>query len=53
VEDIFKIVRLSKKPKISFVDTVSIIIRVIYRSKVFGNIRNIERAYQIAYQKVI
>ena len=52
-EDIFETVRLSRKPKMSFTDIVSIIIRVAYGIEIFGNTRTIERAYQVAYQKVI
>jgi len=52
-ENIFKIVRLSRKLKTSFMDIVFILIEVMYDTEVFENIRNIERAYQVAYQKVI
>ncbi len=52
-KDIFETIKLSKKPKISFTDTVFIIIRVTYSTEVFRNARNIERAHQVAYQKII
>jgi len=48
-EDIFKTIILCRKSKISFTDTVSIVIKVAYRIKVFRNARNIEIAYQVAY----
>src|SRR6266540_3667250 len=37
-EEIFKIVRLSRTPKTSFNDTVSILIRVAYGTRVFVNV---------------
>jgi len=52
-EKIFETVKLSRTPKSSFNDTVSIVIRVTYRTDVFGDAKNIEVAYQLAYQKVI
>ncbi len=44
-KDIFEIIRLSRKPKISFIDIVLIIIGIAYRIEVFKNIRDIEIAY--------
>ena len=44
-KDIFETVRLSKKSKTSFTDTVSIIIGVTYSTEVFENARNIKRAH--------
>ncbi len=52
-EEIFETIRLSRTPKTSFNDIVSIIIRVAYRTGVFENAKNIEVAYQLIYQKVI
>src|SRR6266498_921510 len=48
-EEIFETVRLSKTPKISFNDTVSILIGVAYRTNIFDNAGNIELAHQLAY----
>ena len=48
-EDIFETIRLSKIPKTSFNDTVSIVIGVAYRTNVFSNAGNIEIAHQLAY----
>src|SRR6266498_2612434 len=45
--------RLSKTPKTSFNDTVSILIGVAYGTNIFDNARNIELAYQLAYQQVV
>ncbi len=52
-KDIFEIVRLSRKSKTSFTDTVSIIIKVAYRTEIFENAENIEIAHQVVYQKII
>jgi len=52
-EEIFETVRLSRTPKIIFNDTVSIVIRVAYRTRVFEDVRNIKVAHQLAYQKVV
>src|SRR6266540_1717227 len=52
-EEIFEIIRLGKTPKISFNDTVSILIRVAYRTNVFENAGNIEIAHQLAYQQIV
>jgi len=41
-KEIFEIVRLSRIPKISYTDIVFILIRVAYRTGVFGDVRNIE-----------
>ncbi|SRR6266498_985860 len=49
VKDIFETIRLSRKPKISFTDTVFIIIEVTYGTEVFENVRNIEITYQVTY----
>ncbi len=46
-------VKLGRIPKTSFNDTVSIVIRVAYRTGIFGDANNIEIAYQLAYQKII
>ncbi len=46
-------VRLSRIPKTLFNDTVSIVIRIAYRTGVFGDAKNIEVTHQLAYQKVI
>jgi len=40
-------------PKISFNDTVSILIGVAYGTNVFENAGNIEIAHQLAYQQVV
>src|SRR6266508_118905 len=52
-EEIFETVRFSRTPKTSFNDIVSILIRVAYEMRVFANVKNIEVAYQLAYQKII
>ena len=52
-EKIFEIVRLGRIPKTLFNDTVSILIEVAYGTRIFANVRNIEVAHQIAYQKVV
>src|SRR6266498_4705664 len=52
-EKIFETVRLSRTPKTPFNDTVSILIRVAYKTGVFEDVKNIEVAHQLAYQKVI
>src|SRR6266542_946420 len=44
-EEIFKTVRLSKIPKTSFNDMVSILIRVAYETNVFDKASNIEIAH--------
>ncbi len=49
-EEIFETVRLSRTLKISFNDTVSILIGITYGTNVFENAGNIEIAYQLAYQ---
>ena len=53
VEDIFEIIRLGRILKTSFVNTVSIIIRVAYGTGVFEDVDNIKVAHQVAYQKII
>jgi len=45
IENIFEIVRLSRIPKTSFNDTISIIIGVAFRTDVFEDTNNIEIAY--------
>src|SRR6266498_265523 len=52
-EEIFETVRLGKTPKISFNDTVSILIGVAYGTNIFDNANNIEIAHQLAYQQVV
>src|SRR6266508_1144107 len=52
-EEIFETVRLGRTPKISFNDTVSILIGVAYETNVFKNASNIELTHQLAYQQVI
>src|SRR6266511_2967353 len=52
-EEIFETVRLARIPKTSFNNTVSILIRVAYRTNIFDNASNIEIAYQLAYQQVV
>src|SRR6266498_400430 len=52
-EKIFETVRLSRTPKTSFNDIISILIRVAYGTNVFENASNIEIAYQLAYQQVV
>src|SRR6266496_936305 len=52
-EEIFKTVRLSKIPKISFNNTVSILIGVAYGTNIFDNAGNIEIAHQLTYQQVV
>src|SRR6266542_2651024 len=52
-EEIFETVRLSKTPKTSFNDMVSILIGVAYGTNIFDNANNIELAHQLAYQQVI
>ncbi len=52
-EEIFETVRLSKTPKTSFIDTVSILIGVAYGTNIFDNANNIELAHQLAYQQVV
>src|SRR6266540_4303468 len=52
-EEIFETIRLGRTPKILFNDTVSILIRVAYRTNVFENAGNIEIAHQLAYQQII
>ncbi len=49
-EEIFEIVRLGRTTKISFNDTVSILIGVAYGTNIFDNAGNIELAHQLAYQ---
>ncbi len=46
-------IRLSKIPKTSFINTISIVIRVAYETKVFENAENIKIVHQVAYQKII
>ena len=48
-EDIFEIIRLSKRLKTLFKNTVSIIIGVAYRTEVFKNTYNIKITHQIIY----
>src|SRR6266542_900796 len=52
-KEIFETVRLGRIPKMSFNDTVSILIGVAYGTRVFEDVRNIEVAHQLAYQKVV
>src|SRR6266540_2611649 len=52
-EEIFETVRLSRTPKTSFNDTVSILIGVAYGTNIFDNAGNIELAHQLAYQQVV
>src|SRR6266496_3558247 len=52
-EEIFETVRLSKTPKTSFNDTVSILIGVAYGTNVFDSASNIEIAHQLAYQQIV
>src|SRR6266498_2908183 len=52
-KEIFETVRLSKTPKTSFNDTVSILIGVAYGTNIFDNAGNIEIAHQLAYQQVV
>src|SRR6266542_6415627 len=52
-EDILEIVRLGRTSKITFNDTISIIIEVVYGTNVFRDINNIEIAHQVTYQKII
>src|SRR6266542_2941280 len=52
-EEIFETVRLSRIPKISFNDMVSILIGIAYGTNIFDNAHNIELAYQLAYQQVV
>src|SRR6266545_4482896 len=52
-EEIFETVRLGRTPKTLFNDTVSILIEVAYGTGIFGDARNIEVAYLVAYQKVV
>src|SRR6266540_1218979 len=52
-EEIFETVRLARIPKTSFNNTVSILIRVAYRTNIFDNADNIEIAHQLAYQQVV
>jgi len=49
-QNIFEIIRLRWILRISFNDIVSIIIRVAYRTEVFGREDNIKIAYQLAYK---
>jgi len=44
-EDIFEIIRFGRISKTSFTDTVSIVIRVAYRTSVFRDTNNIKIAY--------
>ena len=48
-EEIFETVRLSRILKTLFNDTVSIVIRVAYGTGIFGDVKNIKVAYQLAY----
>src|SRR6266542_2597627 len=48
-EEIFETVRLSRIPKTSFNDMVSIVIGVTYGTGVFGDVNNIKIVYQLAY----
>ena len=49
-KEIFETVRLTRIPKTSFNNTVSILIGVAYGTNVFENAGNIEIAHQLAYQ---
>jgi len=40
---------LGRTPKISFNDTVSIVIGIVYRTDVFEDAEDIEVAHQLAY----
>src|SRR6266540_2140898 len=53
IEEIFETVRFGRTPKISFNDTVSILIRIAYGTNIFDNAGNIEIAHQLAYQQVV
>ena len=53
IEKIFEIVRLSKTSGTLLKDIASILIGVVFRTSVFGDVNNIEVAHQLAYQKVI
>ncbi len=48
-EELFKTVRLGRTPRISFNDTVFILIGIAYRINIFENAGNIEIAHQLAY----
>ena len=48
-EEIFETVRLSRTPKTSFNDTISILIGVTYGTRVFEDARNIKVAHQLVY----
>src|SRR6266498_1049071 len=50
-EKIFETVRLGRILKTSFSDTVSILIRIAYGTRIFADAKNIEVAHQLAYQK--
>src|SRR6266498_4721009 len=52
-EEIFETVRLSRTPKTSFNDIVSILIGIAYGTNIFDKADNIELAYQLAYQQVV
>src|SRR6266540_4339692 len=52
-EEIFETVRLGRTPKISFNDTVSILIGIAYGTNVFDNASNIKIVHQLAYQQVV
>src|SRR6266511_1959857 len=52
-EEIFETVRLSKTPKTSFNNIVSILIGIAYGTNIFDNAGNIELAHQLAYQQVV
>src|SRR6266498_4476857 len=52
-EEIFETVKLNRIPKILFNNTVSILIRIVYGTKIFADAENIKVAHQLAYQKVV
>src|SRR6266540_6553489 len=52
-KEIFETVRLDRIPKISFNDTVSILIRVAFETNVFKDPDCIKIAHQLAYLKVV
>ena len=48
IKDIFEIIKLSKTLKTLFKNTISIVIKITYRTEVFENVGNIEIVYQVA-----
>ncbi len=49
-QDIFETIKLGQILRISFNDIVSIILEVVYGTKVFESKENIELAHQLAYK---